>query len=51
MNHNSKTELKWGIQNLELCNGWELIQPPAQVLMKAGTSNKDWRETCNGILI
>ena len=27
---NSKVELKWWVQNL-LCNGWALVQPPAEV--------------------
>ena len=32
LNENSKIELKWWVQNLELCNGRALIQPPAEVL-------------------
>ena len=30
LNENSKIELKWWVQNLELCNGWALIQMPQQ---------------------
>ena len=31
VNENSKIELKWWVQSLELCNGQILIQPPAEV--------------------
>ena len=33
LNENSKIELKWWVQNLELCNSRALIQPPAEVLI------------------
>ena len=42
-----ETELKWSIQNLELCNGWILSQPLAQVLTYADPSTKE--ATCNEI--
>ena len=33
LNENSKFELKWRVQNLELCNGRALTQSPAEVLI------------------
>ena len=48
LNENSKIELKWWVQNLELCNGPALIQPPAEVLMQTDASTKGWGATCNG---
>ena len=46
---NSKIELRWWEQNLELYNGRALIQPPAEVLIQTDASTKDWDATCNGI--
>ena len=40
LNENSKIELKWWVQNLELCNGWPLIQPPAHILIQTDASTK-----------
>ena len=37
------------VQNLELCNGRALIQPPAEVLIQKDASTKGWGATCNGI--
>ena len=48
LSKNSKIELK-RVQNLELCNGWTLIQPPAEVLIQTDTSTKGWGSTCNVI--
>ena len=42
LNENSKIELKWWVQNLELCNGRALIQPPAEVLIQIDASTKSW---------
>ena len=42
LNQNSKIELKWWVQNLELCNGRELIQPPAEVSIQTDASTKAW---------
>ena len=42
LNENSKIELKWWVQNLELCNGRALIQPPAEVLTQTDASTKGW---------
>ena len=39
---NSKIELKWCVQNLELRNGRALIQPPAEVLRQTDASTKGW---------
>ena len=39
LNEISKIELKWWVQDVELCNGRVLIQPPAEA----------WGATCNGI--
>ena len=44
LNENSKIKLKWWIQNLELCNGWASIQPPAEVLIQADASTKGWAQ-------
>ena len=33
LNDNSKIELKWWEQNLELCNGRASIQPPVELLI------------------
>ena len=49
LNENSKIELKWSVQNLELCNGQALIQPPAEVLIQADVSTKGRGARCNGI--
>ena len=57
MNENSKIELKWWVQNLELCNSRPLIQPPADILIQTDASTKGWGggrggggwATCNGI--
>ena len=50
LNENSKIELNLWIQNLELCNGRALIQPPAELLIQADASTKGWGgETCNGV--
>ena len=49
LNENSKIELKWWVQNLELCNGPALIQPPAEVLIQTDASTKGWGVTCYGI--
>ena len=48
-NENSKIEQKWWVQNLELCNGRAIIQPPAEVLIQTDASAKGWGVTCNGI--
>ena len=42
MNENSKIEIKWWVQNLELCNGRALIQPPTEVLIQIDASTKGW---------
>ena len=39
-NEKSESELKWTVQNLELCNGRALIQPPAEVITQPDTSTK-----------
>ena len=39
-NEKSESELKWTVQNLELCNGRALIQPPAKVITQPDTSTK-----------
>ena len=44
LNENSEIELEWRVQNLELCNGWALIQPPAEVLIQTDASTKGWRQ-------
>ena len=57
LNENSKIELKWWVQNLELCNSRPLIQPPADILIQTDASTKGWGggrggggwATCNGI--
>ena len=50
LNENSKIELNLWVQNLELCNGRALIQPPAELLIQTDASTKGWRgETCNGV--
>ena len=50
LNENSKIELKWWVlQNVELCNGRALIQPPAEVLIQTDALAKGWGATCNGI--
>ena len=42
LNENSKIELKWWVQSLELCNGRALIQPPAEVVIQKYASTKGW---------
>ena len=42
LNENSEIELKWWVQNLKLCNGRALIQPPAKLLIQTGASTKGW---------
>ena len=42
LNENSKIELKWWVQNLELCNSRPLIQPPADILIQTDASTKGW---------
>ena len=42
LNKNLKIELKCWVQNLELCNCWALIQPPAVVLIQTDASTKGW---------
>ena len=42
LNENSKIELKWWVQSLELCNGRALIQLPAEVVIQKYASTKDW---------
>ena len=42
LNENSKIELKWWVQNLELCNARPLIQPPAEILIQNDASTKGW---------
>ena len=49
LNKNSKIELKCWAQNLELCSGRALIQPPAEVLIQTDASTKGLGATCNGI--
>ena len=49
LKENSKIELKWLVQNLELCNDRMLIKPPAEVLIQTDASTKGWGTTCNGI--
>ena len=49
LSENSKIELKWWVQNLELCNGWALIQLPAEMLIQTDASTKGWGATCNEI--
>ena len=51
LKENSKIELKWLVQNLELCNDRALIKPPAEVLIQTDASTKGWGTTCNGISI
>ena len=44
LNENSKIELKWWVQNLELCNGQPLIQPSAEVLIQQMPRQKvEWQ--------
>ena len=38
LNENSKIELKWWVQNLEIWNGRALIQPSREVLIQADAS-------------
>ena len=40
LKENSKTQLKWWVQNLELYNGWVLVQPPAEALIQTDASSK-----------
>ena len=40
LNEKSERELNWTVQNLELCNGRALIQPPAEVITQPDTSTK-----------
>ena len=49
MKKNSKTELKWWVQNVKLCNSRALIQPPAEGLIQAELTTKGWGATCNEI--
>ena len=42
LNENFTIELKWWVQNLELCNGRTLIQPPAEVLIQTDASTRGW---------
>ena len=44
LNDNLKIELKWWVQNLELCNGRALIQPYAEVLIQTDASTKGWEQ-------
>ena len=44
LNQNSKIEQKWWVQNLELCNGRALIQPPVEVLIQTDASTKGWEQ-------
>ena len=49
LNENSKIKLKWWVQNVELCNGWALIQLSAGVLIQTDASTKGFGATCDGI--
>ena len=49
MNENSKIELKWWVQNIELCNGLALIQLSAEVLIQTDASSKVCRAIFNEI--
>ena len=44
LNQNSKIQLKWWVENFELCNGRPIIQSPADVLILTDTSTKGWRQ-------
>ena len=49
LNDNSKIQLKWWEQNLELCNGQSLIKLLAEVLIQTDASTKGWGATYYGI--
>ena len=49
MNAMAKEELAWWIKNLELGNGWTIIQLPSQILMQTDASKKGWGAVCQGI--
>ena len=44
LNENSKVKLEWWVQDLELCSGWELIQPLVEVLIQKDASTKSWAQ-------
>ena len=49
MNKKSRKELQWCIQNLEICNGWLIVQDHSFVLIKTDASKKGWGKFCQGI--
>ena len=42
LTYKAKNKLLW-VNNLELCNGWLVILPQAQVFIQIDASNKGWR--------
>ena len=49
LNSNSKEELQWWIQNLQIFNGRYLIQPQNFLTMRTNASKKGWGAVCQGI--
>ena len=45
----AKKELMWWIQNLNLCNGRCLIQPPPQLVIQTDASKTGWGANCQGL--
>ena len=48
LNQKSKQELTWWIQNLSLCNGRCLVQPPPQMMIQTDASKIGWGAACQG---
>ena len=46
LNQKSKQELTWWIQNLSLCNGRCLVQPPPQMIIQTNASKTGWGVAC-----
>ena len=49
LNSNSKEELQWWIQNLQIFNGRYLIQPQNFLAIRMDASKKGWGAVCQGI--
>ena len=49
LNSNSKEELQWWIQNLQIFNGRYLIQPQKALTIRTDASKKGWGAVCQGI--
>ena len=49
LNKQSKEELIWWVNNLNLSNGRYLVQPLAQVVIQTDASMKGWGALCKGI--